>query len=206
MNGGEAKADEGDGSQGGEGENGAEADPVPEGDYELELPEGVTLDAELLGEATPILKEAGLGSKAASKFVPLVEKIQAQTAEAVQKQIVDTHQTTIADWTKETLADPELGGRNWTQTQENVARALDSFVGPKEIEVEVDGKMVKQPQPFRQLLDETGIGNNIHLIRAFAAIGKAMGEETNFARASAGGSAPKSRAEQLYPNQVPKQS
>lgn len=178
-------------------------DTVPEGDYELAMPEGVELDAELLTEASPVLKEVGLGNVKASKLVPIVTKIQERAAEAVQQQMIDQHAATIADWSKETLADPEIGGQNWKTTQANVARALDRFVGPKTIEVVgEDGTKTEQPHPFRALLDSTGIGNHPALVKAFAAIGAAVGEDTTFARAANGGAQPKSREEAMYPAQA----
>lgn len=200
------EAGEGDEAPAGEGEGDGEPveDLVPEGDYELALPEGVELDAELLTEAAPLLKEAGLGNKRASQLAPLVTKIQERTQAAVQQQLVDNHAATIADWSKETLADPELGGSNWKDTQANVAKALDHFIGPKTVEVEVEGQKVEQPHPFRELIDQTGIGNNVHLVRAFAKIGAALGEDTTLARAAQGGAAQKSREELLYPEQTGK--
>lgn len=199
---------DGDGDQGGEGDNDADADPVPEGDYELSLPEGTEMDTELLGEAAPILKEVGLGNKKASQLVPLVEKIQAKTIAAVQQQAVDSHQAMVADWAKETLADPEVGGKNLKASQEHVARALDRFVGPKFLTDDKGEKIIdpetKQPKmhPFRQLLDDTGIGSNPHLFKAFAAIGAAIGEDNQLPRGAGGSQAEKSRAERLYGDQA----
>lgn len=213
-----AKDGEGEGESSGEGEGEGEkgakdgegegdADTVPEGGYELtafKVGDGdeaveYAVDKDMLEDFTPVMKEAKLGQKGAQA---LAEKVVPKLFENFTKQQNDIFAATRADWAKQAQADPELGGKNWKATEGHVARALDHFVGPKEF---TDDKGVTQPNPFRLLLNETGLGNHPDMIRAFAKIGAALGEEGILARG--GGAAVKpSREEVLYPDDAPKQS
>jgi hypothetical protein len=157
----------------------------------------VEIDTELLGEATPVLKELGLTNEQANKLAPFIVKAQER---AFAKQ-ADDFAAVKADWAKEAAADPEIGGKHWKATQANAARALDHFVGPMTVKGE-DGKDV--PNPTRKLLDESGLGNHKDLIRAFAKVGEAMGEDGTFARSDTAPVAKKGREEVLYPDDVPK--
>jgi len=204
--------DEGEGSgegkakKEGEGEGEGAEDTVPEGDYELtafKVGEGddaveYAVDKELLDDFTPVMKEAKLGVKGAQK---LAEKVVPKLFENFNKQQQDLFAATRADWAKDAQADPELGGKNWKATESNVARALDHFVGPTEF---TDDKGEKQANPFRVLLNETGLGNHPEMIRAFNKIGKALAEEGILARGGGAGLKP-SREEILYPEDAPKQ-
>lgn len=69
---------------------------------------------------------------------------------------------------QELEADREIGGANLADTQRHVARALDQFVPAT----------TPEGQALRTFLNKSGLGNNLHLARAFARIGKAMGEDT----------------------------
>lgn len=175
----------------------ADADGPPE-TYELSLPGGVELDAALLDEATPVLKELGLSNEAANKLVPIVGKVQERilTAQA------DEFAATAAQWAKDAKADPEIGGRNWDVTVQNAARVMDHYIGPK---VTTNEKGEEVPNGFRQLLDDTRLGNHPELIRAFARIGKDMGEDMTFARSGLASPEKKPREAVLYPNDLPKE-
>jgi hypothetical protein len=184
--------------------SGRQAADVPE-TYELKVTtkgeDGtdieVEIDTALLEKATPLLKEAGLSNEAANKLAPLVLEVQ----ERFVQQQIDAHAATTADWAKQAKEDPEIGGRAWSDTERSVARALDHFVGPK---VTKDDKGQEQPNAFRKLLDETGLGNHPEMIRAFAKIGSALGEDENFVRGDKGAQVKKSREEILYPDDVNK--
>jgi hypothetical protein len=209
---GSATTDDGAGDGKGDGEkadgddkDGEDGNPgVPEA-YELKVTvkdaEGkdteVEIDTELLAKATPTLKELGLTNEQANKLAPFIVEAQER---AFAKQAED-FATVKADWAKEAAADPEIGGKNWKATQANAARALDHFVGPMKVKGE-NGEEVANPT--RALLNESGLGNHKDLIRAFAKIGEAMGEDGTFARSDTGPVAKKGREEVLYPDDVPK--
>jgi hypothetical protein len=145
----------------------------------------VELDPALIDEATPVFKELGLGNEQANKIVALVPQVQARMAQQQQ----DEFAAVKADWAKSAEQDPEIGGKNWKQSQQFAARALDAFGAEK-------------GSDFRALLDDTGLGNHPEMIRMFRKIGEAVGEDGLFARGDAK-PAKKSREEELYPEDVP---
>lgn len=175
----EAKSDQGDQGQ-------ADADGLPE-TYELTPPEGMELDTELLGEATPVFHELGLGNEQAQKLVPLAGRL----IEKHETRKADEFNAIKADWAKSAQNDAEIGGKNWKRTQANAARALDHFGA-------------EAGSDFRKLLDETGLGNHPVMIRMFSKIGEAVGEDGLFPRDPNGPALKKSREEELYPDDVPK--
>jgi hypothetical protein len=209
---GSAAADDGAGDGAG---NGAEDGQDGEGDpgkddgppeaYELKLTtkdaEGkgveVEMDKALVDEATPVFKEIGLSNENANKLLPLVGKVQ----ERVLQQQADDFATTRADWAKQAQEDPEIGGKNWNATKNLAAKALDHFGAPSEIK-EVDGKKV-ETNPFRVLLNQSGLGEHPDMIRVFANVGKALSEDGTFPRGE-GSQVKKSREEILYPEDAPK--
>jgi hypothetical protein len=182
---------------------GKDAEGVPE-TYELTVTvkdaEGkdvpVEIDTELLAEATPILKELGLTNEAASKVAGLVPKIY----ERVAKTQADAFGEMSAQWAKDAKADPEIGGKHWAETEHLVARALDHFVGPVMVKNEA-GEEVKSP--FRQLLDDSKLGNHPDFIRAWRKVGADLGEDSTLARGSSIKAEAKPREEVMYPDDVP---
>ena len=188
----------------GEGDKGQD-DTVPEA-YELKpfkVGEGdqateVQIDTALLEKITPGLKDAGVTQGQLEKLAPsVVPAIQEQ----VFKQQADDFAATRAEWAKEAQADPEIGGKNWKASLANAAKALDHFGAPSEIK-EVDGKK-QETNPFRVLLNQSGLGEHPVMIRMFSKIGAAIAEDGTFAR-SEGPVVKKSREEIMYPEDAPK--
>lgn len=196
--------DAGDGDKslmGGAKGEGNEPDPatLPPEKYELAAPEGFTIDDTLLSEADPVFRELGLTNDAANKLMPLVPKF----AEALQAKQNDAFQAMKTDWAKEAKADPDIGKGNWAETEALVAKALDQFGAASKIEV-VDGKKV-ETNPFRALLNDTGLGNHPEMIRMFRRIGAQLGEGGELARSDAGAQTQVPRENLLYPEDAPKE-
>lgn len=162
------------------------ADDGPPETYDLKMPDDIELDAELVAEATPLFKDAGLSNDQANKLVPLAIKVQ----ERLLKTQADNFEALSADWAKSAMADAEIGGRNWPQTEVLVAKALDTFGAPAGSE-------------FRKLLDQTRLGNHPEMIRMFRTIGEKLGED-DFVRSDKGTQTKPAREEVMYPNDVPK--
>jgi hypothetical protein len=203
-----ATAGDGAGDAGGDkdadGKDGADDKPadaiVPEA-YDLSITikdaEGkdqkVDIDPVLLTEATPILKDLKLTNEQANQVAALVPKVQQRLVE----QQSDEFAKTKADWAKQTQNDPEIGGKNWKETQTLAARALDRFAGGAE--KNEDGTF---KSGFRQLLEDTGLTNHPDMARALREIGKGLAEDGSFPRGD-GKIQKKSREEELYPDDVP---
>jgi hypothetical protein len=155
----------------------AKPDTPAVAEYQLKMPDGVQLDQELLGEATPVLREIGLTNEQANKLVPLVGRVQ----ERLFQQQHDEFGAMKADWAKQVKADPNIGGKNWPETERLCAIAMNAGGAPKGSE-------------FRELLDESGLGNHPAVIRLFRSLGHQL------AAKGKGGGRQRSRTEILYPN------
>jgi hypothetical protein len=196
--GGEAKAD----GEGGDKDGGQSGATVPE-TYELKLTATneageeteTPLDPALVEAATPLLKDAGLTNEQANKLLPLVPQVQAQLI----KQQNDEFAAVRSDWVKQVNEDPELGGKNLPETQRLIAKALDHFGAPSQ----KDDKG-NETNPFRKLLNESGLGNHPDMVRMFKKIGEAASEDGAFIRNTSEPEQRLSREQKLYPEDQPK--
>lgn len=153
---------EGEGEKDAGGDEGAAAG-APE-KYELTPPEGFeAIDAALMGEAEPVLRELNLSNEQAQKLVPLVGKaIQdavAKANDAGAQQVADLRK----GWADAFDADPEIGGANRKATEAAAAKAFDHYG-------------LKPGEGLRQLLDESGLGNHPDMIRFVARVGRDLAE------------------------------
>lgn len=162
-----------------EGDKGTQQQAAPE-KYEFKLPEGVEVDAEVMGKLEGIAKELNLSQEAAQKFADLgpelLQKWGKTQTEAIQK--------TQGEWLEATKTDKEFGGEKIDANIAVAKKALDTFGTPA----------------LAKLLNDTGLGNHPEVIRAFYRAGKAISED----RHVSGGAAPSGRkdaASVLYPNQ-----
>jgi hypothetical protein len=149
----------------------------------------IDMDPVLVEEATPIFKELGLSNEQANKLTGLMPKVQEQLFKAQNDEFAKVR----ADWAKEAQADPEIGGKNWTETQRLAARALDHFTGPADDKNE-----------FRKLLNDSGLGNHPVMIRAFRKIGEAIAEDGTFVRNTTEVKQELTREQRNYPEDQPK--
>jgi len=159
---------------------------VPE-TYELAVPEGFEkLDDAAVEAATPVFKELGLSNEQANKLVPVVADYAKRIVADRDQQLMGTILEQRKDWLETARKDPEIGGNNWDGTLRASARAMDQLGFPK-------------GSPLRAALDESGFGNHPEMIRFAAAVGKAIGEDSDFVRGDANAAiAPKSDAELFY--------
>lgn len=180
-----AAAGDGKGAEGGEAEGG-----VPEA-YELAAPEGTTIDPADLAAATPVFKELGLSNEQANKLIPIAAGFGQRIADQINNKIVSDVQAERKSWLDTAQADPEIGGANWKKSLADGAAALDRLGFPK-------------GAPFRELLDASGLGNHPEMIRAWAKVGQAIGDDPKFLRGNGAGAPKRDAAETLYPDDKPK--
>jgi hypothetical protein len=168
----DAPADEGTvlgGKEGEDGNDGSVKSDEPTGapeKYELAL-EGVTLDAEMVAEAEPILRELNLSNDDANKLLPMAAKLVDKTQANTLQMLADAGAQQKKDWLDAFKADPEIGGPKREETEHLAAKGLDALGY-------VDG------HPFRRALTESGFGNHPDMIRAFRRVGELVGEDGNF--------------------------
>lgn len=160
--------------------------------YALTAPEGFTLDAESLAVAEPIFKELNLSNDQAQKLMPVAAEFAKRIQTAGQQQVLSQVVAQRKAWAAEAEADSEIGGANWTASQGTAAKALDTLGFEK-------------GSAFRNLLDESGLGNHPDMIRAFVRVGKAISEDSDFVRGDGGAQIKRSREEVLYPDDVKKE-
>lgn len=159
---------------------------VPEA-YELTAPEGMTIDAGLLEEATPIFKEAGLSNDQAQAILPAAKSLMEKTQQSTLQGVIDAGNQQRKAWLDAAKADETIGGANWDKSLHDAAKALDALGHPED-------------SPFRQALNETGFGNHPEFIRIFAGLGARIGEDGDFVRPDAGAPVNEPAWKRLYPN------
>lgn len=152
--------------------NAQPAHVIPEA-YELTAPDGMTIDADLLTEATPIFKEAGLSNEQAQAILPAAKSLVEKTQQATVQNLIDAGNQQRKAWLDAAKADEQIGGAKWDASLDSAGRALDALGHPVGSE-------------FRNALNETGFGNHPEMVRIFARLGEMVGEDGDFVRADAG--------------------
>lgn len=165
---------------------GDEAAPAAPETYELTAPEGFAgLDADSLAAATPVFQELGLTNDQANKLMPVAGEFAKKIIAERDQQFLSTIATQRKEWLDTAQADPEIGGKNWDASLSGAAKALDTLGFPK-------------GSPLRGLLDDSGLGNHPEMIRAWAKVGKAIGEDSDFVRSEHNAPVKKTDAELFY--------
>ena len=142
------------------------------------MPEGVEVNEELMGEFTGIAKELNLTQDQAQKLVNL----QANEMQKLSQAQVDAWNATRDEWVANSKNDTEFGGNKFQESLGVMSKAIDAFGG----------------DTFRNVLDETGMGDHPEVLRFLYKVGQAVGED----RIHIGGNARTERdvAKGLYPN------
>jgi hypothetical protein len=159
---------------------------IPEdGVYDLRMPDGVALDADLLAAVSPDLAALALNNGQAQQLANTF--IKAQQAASVKAS--EEWAKTLNGWVDTAKADPEIGGPKWDATVKNATRAIGQFGSPA----------------LKEYLEHSGGGNHAEMIRAWAKVGAAIGEDNTVVGDPPGKpTAPTDSAAVLYPNDTPK--
>lgn len=140
------------------------------------LPEGVTPNPDRAAKFETLARKYNLSQEAAQEFVnlglePLTEQFEA---------LAQTH----AKWAEDSKTDKEFGGEQFTENLSVAKKALDTFGTPE----------------LRQLLVDSGYGNNPEIIRTFYRVGKALSDDGLIRGVPGNAQASKSAADVLYGN------
>lgn len=153
------------------------------GDFEIEAPEGVTLDPEGVKSFKDFAKEKGLApdvAKEVGKFgVEYVQKLQKQQAEAFAE--------VRKGWVESVKNDPKLGGKNFKDTLETSLRGVSIIQSP-EHGGEIPG--------LKDALD-SGWGDHPAFVEVFRRFG-AMNKEDKVEHGKPVNNLPKSAADVFY--------
>lgn len=158
---------------------------VPEdGVYNLVMPDGMELDADLLAAVAPTLKDLNMSHGNAQALVDKFIEGSAAKAEAATRRWGET----VTGWLDSAKNDPEMGGAKWDATE----AASSSFV-----------KRFGTPA-LKEYLEASGAGNHPELIRIMAKAGSMIGEDDPAISENPGGKVERDPAAILYPNDKPK--
>lgn len=155
--------------------------------YTLTLPEGSELGAQAVERTTALAKTLGLSSDHAQKAL---EFAHAEVAAYRQSLEAESAKMRHETWVAETMADPEIGGAKFAQTNLDAAAARKAGMNPA----------------FDAMLIETGLGNHPEMVRFCAYFGRMLRGDTTFIRGEQPAPQPVERttAEVLYGGTTPK--
>lgn len=130
--------------------------PVEYADFSV--PEGLEIDADVLGSFKGIAQELGISQESAQKLIDLQAGLVQKQADATQAALAAQAQ----QWADSVKADKEIGGERYAQTVETAAKAVEKFGSPE----------------LRTLLNESGLGNHPELVKFCHRIGQALSEDS----------------------------
>lgn len=151
---------------------------------DIKLPDGVTVDEILMGDFLGIVNDQKLTpAERTQELVDLQIAAQQKASEAGSQAWAEMQ----TNWQTEVKNDKELGGTNLQPTLDGIAKLVETYGSPELVEV----------------MNLTGAGNNIHVIRFVNKIAAKLNEG---APVSPGNpiSAPQTAAERLYPSMAKK--
>ena len=167
-----------------------EAKPAgaPEAYAEFKAPEGYEFNKERVADASATFKELGLSQEQAQKVMDLYGKAIQESENAPY----DLWAKTQTEW-RDQVMKSDLGPQI-DQVKATISKGLDVLGDPKLV------------SDFKQVMDFTGAGNNIHFVRAFYGLAKLVteGGPASASRPSAAGmppaqQRPRTAAQAMYP-------
>lgn len=146
----------------------------------IKLGEGFEADPGLMGDFLGIMNDSALSAgDRAQKLVDL----QTQFTKASAEKAIAQWEGLQEQWQTEARNDPEIGGEK-----------LEPLLGQISTLINVHGS----PE-LRQIMDQTGAGNNVHVIKFLGKIATALGESAPAPAAVPTGGA-KTLAQRMYPD------
>jgi hypothetical protein len=164
---------------------------APEKYTDFKLPDGVKLDAAEVTELQTYAKTHNLTQEQAQALVDRTVKTRGDTEAALVAKQQEAVKQLATDWKAATQADKEIGGDNLTATLATAVKARDAFGSPELI----------------RILNDSGMGNHPEVVRFFAKVGKAMGEDKFVQGSANSGTAANpeaARAARMYPSMAQK--
>lgn len=159
-----------------------EGDQTTPGAYaDFTVPEGMDIDAELLGKATPLFEKYNISKEDAQSFVNLY----AGQIQAGSQRQVDAFNQLMTDWQNQSTNDKEFGGDKFEESVKTARAAVEKFGTPE----------------LKQLLEEQGVGNHPEVIRFMYRVGKLTAEDNPAATKGTAPRGEKDRISILYPSE-----
>lgn len=168
-----------------EGEEAPKPD-APESYADFTLPEGVELDAKVVEDAKALAKELGLSQENAQRVADLLAKQTEVSGPKAAKAFEDQQQAQVKtihdEWVAQVKADKEIGGEKLAENLAKAKTAMEATTTPQ----------------LQALLQRTGLGNNVEVIRHFLRIAPAFSEDKFIPGGTAPAGANRSAADVLY--------
>lgn len=149
--------------------------------YEFKAAEGQTFDPEFVKSYSEVARELNLTQEAAQTMIDKVGPVLEQQQQA---QIARVR----SEWAEASKVDAEFGGAKFDENLAIAKQSIDKFATPE----------------FKQMLDDTGLGNHPEWIRYCYRVSKAFSPDNFEGGHKEGGAAPNdfnSMASKLYPGQ-----
>lgn len=125
--------------------------------YDFKLPDGMEIDAEVMGEFTAFAKELNLPQDKAQKIVDFQAKLASKQADEYQAAVEKQKE----QWMAAVKNDPDLGGENYEKSVASAVKVVQAFGSPE----------------LREVLTATGLGNNPELFKFVHRISQAISED-----------------------------
>ncbi len=173
------------------------AEGAPDKYEDFKLPDGITIEPEVLTKATELFKARGLDQAGAQEFVDFhVAQLKAAT-DAPSK----AFETMLTDWRAKQAADPDIGPKA-AAIRADIGKG---FAGMIASAGELGPKVAAEVAEFKAAMDLTGVGDHPAFIKV---LNRALSKFIEPSHVNGGGPAPvtppgagpKSVANALYPN------
>ena len=151
---------------------------APEAYEDFTLPEGMEMDADVLGEFKGLAKELNIPQAQAQKLIDFQTQLATKQAEQYQAAVTKQSQ----DWAASIKNDPELGGANYEKSTASAIKVIQSFGDPA----------------LTELLNTSGLGNHPALFKFCHRISAAISEDKFVLPGSQSTTGRKSDAEVFY--------
>ncbi|OZY45865.1 hypothetical protein [Pseudomonas lundensis] len=130
---------------------------APETYKDFKLPEGMEMDADVLGEFKGLAKELNIPQDKAQKLIDFQTQLANKQAEQYQAAVTKQAQ----DWAASIKSDPEVGGENYDKSVASAIKVIQSFGDPA----------------LTELLNTSGLGNHPALFKFCHRISAAISED-----------------------------
>ncbi|QXH68605.1 hypothetical protein [Pseudomonas asgharzadehiana] len=130
---------------------------APEAYEAFTLPEGMEMDADVLGEFQSLAKELNIPQAKAQQLIDFQTQLATKQAEQYQAAVIKQGQ----DWAASIKSDPEVGGENYDKSVESAIKVIQSFGDPA----------------LTELLNTSGLGNHPALFKFCHRISSAISED-----------------------------
>ena len=130
---------------------------APEAYEDFTLPEGMEMDANVLGEFKSLAKELNIPQAKAQQLIDFQTQLATKQAEQYQAAVIKQSQ----DWAAAIKNDPEIGGENYDKSVASAIKVIQSFGDPA----------------LTELLNTSGLGNHPALFKFCHRISAAISED-----------------------------